>query len=147
MHKSALLVFPMQRRRPLSPRPEHGCADAAREKRSTTEASENQKQTNMTMAKRKTSDITLKAGPDRRCGVPEALQAASGRPASAFPITIAEWPRNGDELVRVRINRFNNSFTVDIRCWVHEGDGIFKPRRHGLTLGIKHLTKLDSALA
>ena len=101
----------------------------------------------MTVAHRKTSDTIFKVGPHRRGGAPEASQPASGRPASAFPITIAEWPRNGGELVRVRINRFNNSFTLDIRCFVPAGNGIFKPTRNGLTLGIKHLTKLADTLA
>ena len=107
---------------------------------------EKQGQAEMTIVGGKTSDTALKAGSDHRCGAPEASQAVSRRSASGFPVTIAEWPRTGDELVRVRINRFNNSFTLDIRCWVREGR-VFRPRRNGLTLGVKHLTSLVHALA
>ena len=53
--------------------------------------------------------------------------------ADRFPVIIDEWPlgRNG-ELVRVVIGRFNDSFTVDIRCWWQNDNGVFKPGRTGL---------------
>ena len=101
----------------------------------------------MIMAHRKTSATTFKADPEHPVDALEAPRTASRRPASTFPITIAEWPWNGDDLVRVRIDRFNNSFTIDIRCWVREPDGVFKPRPNGLRLGIKHVTKLADTLA
>ena len=110
-------------------------------------APEKQGRAEITIGGGKTLDTALKAGPHDRCGAPEASQAVSRRSASGFPITIAEWPLNGDKLIRVNINRFNNSFTLDIRCWVREGGRVFKPRRNGLTLGIRHVTKLAHALA
>ena len=100
----------------------------------------------MNMVDRKTSDQTIKAGPDGNGGAP-ALRTTSSRSAPALPVTIAEWPRNRGELVRVRIKQFNNAFTIDIRCWERVGDGVFKPTRNGLTLGVKHLRKLYDTLA
>jgi hypothetical protein len=71
----------------------------------------------------------------------------SGRSLPTFPITIGEWPRNSRELLRVRINQINNSFAVDIRCWWRDKDALFKPATTGLTLGIRHLPKLEEVLA
>ena len=66
--------------------------------------------------------------------------------ADGFPITIAEWPRNTRELVRITLGRFKNRFTVDIRSWWQNGDGIFKLGRSGLTLAVEHLPKLAEGL-
>jgi hypothetical protein len=74
-----------------------------------------------------------------------ATSTSSGR-TSPFPIIIAEWPRTGAELVRVGIDRFENHFILDVRCWIRGKDGVLKPRRNGLTLGIRHLPKLVEVL-
>ena len=34
-----------------------------------------------------------------------------------LPLTLAEWPRNGRETVRVRLDRYNGHAVVDCRCW------------------------------
>lgn len=68
------------------------------------------------------------------------------RKADRFPIVIAEWPRNYRELVRVALGRFHDRFTVEIRTWWRDADGVFKPSRAGLTLAIKHLPKLAAAI-
>jgi hypothetical protein len=74
------------------------------------------------------------------------IAAAKGR-ADRLPIIIAEWPRNAQELVRISIGRFDNRFTIDIRCWWRDGNAVFKPGRDGLTLDINHLPKLFFSLA
>ncbi len=61
-------------------------------------------------------------------------------------ITIAEWPRNNRETVRVRIDRYNDVETIDLRTWV-DVQGALKPTRTGLTLAVKHLPALSQTLA
>lgn len=76
--------------------------------------------------------------------------ASPRRPAvgeiAELPIIIAEWPRNSRELVRVSLDCFNNRFTVDVRVWWQNADGIFRPDRSGLMLAINHLPKLAHSL-
>jgi hypothetical protein len=66
--------------------------------------------------------------------------------ADRFPLVIAEWPRNGRELVRISLDRFNDRFTIDIRSWWRDTDGIFRPSRGGLTLAVKHVPALADGL-
>jgi hypothetical protein len=66
--------------------------------------------------------------------------------AARFPIIIAEWPRNGREMVRVSLDRFNNCNTIDIRSWWRDSDGTLKPGRSGLTLAVTHLPALADGL-
>ena len=63
-----------------------------------------------------------------------------------LPIIVAEWPRSSRELVRISLDRFNNRFTIDIRSWWQDTNGVFKPGRDGLTLAVKHLPKLADGL-
>jgi hypothetical protein len=68
-------------------------------------------------------------------------------PKPGFPIIVAEWPRNNRELVRISLDRFNNScFTIDVRSWWRDSNGVFKPGRDGLALAVKHLPKLVDGL-
>jgi hypothetical protein len=62
--------------------------------------------------------------------------------ADRFPLVIAEWPRNDRELVRISLGWFESSFTIDLRTWWRDSNGIFKPGRDGVTLAVKHLPKL-----
>lgn len=59
-----------------------------------------------------------------------------------FPITVAEWPRNDREIVRIALERFKDRYTIDIRVWWRDVTGIFKPSRDGLKLAISHTPKL-----
>ena len=64
-----------------------------------------------------------------------------------FPIIIAEWPKNSlGEIIRVAIDRYNNRFTIDVRTWWPDRNGVFKPGRDGLTLAIQHLPTLAEHL-
>jgi hypothetical protein len=64
-----------------------------------------------------------------------------------FPKIVAEWPRKNGELVRVALDEFNKRFTIDIRCWWRDANGVFKPNRNRLTLAILHLPALANGLA
>ncbi len=64
-----------------------------------------------------------------------------------LPLTLAEWPRNGRETVRVRLDRYNGHVVVDCRCWWSDAAGELKPGRSGLTLAVRHLPALADALA
>ena len=68
-----------------------------------------------------------------------------------LPITLAEWPRNSREMVRVRIDLYGGQVVVDCRSWWRNADGELRPGKGGLTLSVRHLpalaTATDAALA
>lgn len=61
-----------------------------------------------------------------------------------LPLLIAEWPRNGKDLVRVRLNAFNSRTTIELREW-YPTDGEYKPGRAGITLSVAHVRNLADA--
>jgi hypothetical protein len=63
-----------------------------------------------------------------------------------FPITVAEWPRNSREIVRVNLDIYNNNHTVDARAWWTDAQGNLRPGRSGLTLSVRHLVALADGL-
>ena len=62
-------------------------------------------------------------------------------------IIIAEWPKNSRETLRIRLDSFKDQAIVDCRAWYATGDSNLKPGRGGLTVSIRHLSALASALA
>jgi hypothetical protein len=85
----------------------------------------------------------------RTAAVPQSRIVAKpslDRKAAGLPIIIAEWPRNTGELVRISLDCFNSCFTIDIRSWWRDANGVFKPKRDGLTLAVTHLSKLADGL-
>jgi hypothetical protein len=66
---------------------------------------------------------------------------------SGFPIVIAEWPRNKREVIRLSLDEYQGCKTIDCRVWWHDGDGVLKPGKYGLTLAVKHLPALANAVA
>jgi hypothetical protein len=64
----------------------------------------------------------------------------------AFPIVIAEWPRNKRETIRVALDEYQGRQTIDCRVWWHDNDGVLRPGKSGLTLAVKHLPALADAV-
>lgn len=62
-------------------------------------------------------------------------------------IIIAEWPKNGRETMRVRLDSFKDQAVIDCRAWYPGNDGRLRPGRGGLTVSIRHLPSLANALA
>ena len=62
-------------------------------------------------------------------------------------IIIAEWQKNSRETLRVRIDSYEGQAVICCRSWYHASDGNLKPGRGGLTVSIRHLPALASALA
>jgi hypothetical protein len=63
------------------------------------------------------------------------------------PVTVAEWQRNSRETMRVRLDTYQGHSVIDVRAWYADAHGELRPGRSGLTLGVKHLPALASALA
>lgn len=61
-------------------------------------------------------------------------------------IIIAEWAKNGRETLRVRLDTFKDQPVIDCRAWYENSEGLLRPGRGGLTLGIRHLPALADAL-
>ena len=62
-------------------------------------------------------------------------------------IIIAEWRKNSREILRVRFDSYKGQTLICVRAWYADSDGILKPGRGGLTVSIRHLPALASALA
>jgi hypothetical protein len=73
-------------------------------------------------------------------------QYGKGDPAEFQPVLIAEWPR-GRDTIRVRLDRYNDRHTVEVRCWWTDTGGELKPGRAGLTVSVQHLPQLAHAFA
>jgi hypothetical protein len=56
---------------------------------------------------------SVASGRDLRCG--DLLD---------LPVTLAEWPRNSRETVRVRLDLYSGQVVVDCRFWWREADGL-----------------------
>lgn len=85
---------------------------------------------------------------DRQTGTKTPIEGkeVSGASANPFPIIISEWDRNAREIVRVALDQFNGRHTVNVRVWYRDGDSV-KPSKTGITLSIKHLPQLATALS
>ena len=62
------------------------------------------------------------------------------------PIILSEWPRSGRETIRVSLSRYRGGMTIDFRDWYSEA-GTLKLGRKGFALSVKHLHKLEVAIA
>lgn len=62
-----------------------------------------------------------------------------------FPIILAEWERNGREVVRVSLDCYRGHYTIDIRVWWFSGKDL-KPGKTGITLGVRNLEHLAKAI-
>ena len=62
-------------------------------------------------------------------------------------IIIAEWRKNSREILRVRFDSYKGHAVICIRAWYTDSDGILKPERGGLTVSVRHLPALASAIA
>ena len=63
-----------------------------------------------------------------------------------LPVTLAEWPRNSRETVRVRLDLFSGQVVVDCRSWWRDAKGELRPGKSGLTLSVRHLPALAAAV-
>jgi hypothetical protein len=61
------------------------------------------------------------------------------------PITVAEWPRNGRERIRISLGQYHGRDVVSLRTWYMGEDGEERPGRDGITLDIHHVPKLAKA--
>ena len=73
-------------------------------------------------------------------GLPEALEGVE-------PCLIASWLKNGRETLQVKLDNFKGHAVIDCRAWYAGAGGELKPGRGGLTISVKHLPALASALA
>jgi hypothetical protein len=68
-------------------------------------------------------------------------------PSLSAPVEISKWWRNrGGEAIMIWLLTWKNRNVIDARVW-HSAEGQLRPTTKGLTVGLKHLPKLVSALA
>ena len=62
-------------------------------------------------------------------------------------IIVASWPKNGREILMVKLTTYKGQAILDCRAWYPGSDGSMKPGRGGLTVSIRHLPALAEATA
>ncbi len=78
--------------------------------------------------------------------ITQKQNAQQGDATHTFPRIISQWDRNKREVIRVELDHYNGRHIVGIRVWYRDGDDL-KPSRTGLTVSVKHLAPLATALA
>jgi hypothetical protein len=63
------------------------------------------------------------------------------------PILIAEWPLKRGEIARVSIKNYKGTWLLDIRKFFENEAGDYNPTSKGIALSIKHLNRINTALA
>ena len=64
----------------------------------------------------------------------------------AFPMLIEEWPRSNRETIRVFLDEFQGRPLIHVRAFYAGPDGVMRPGKGGLALGLAHLPKLADAI-
>lgn len=62
------------------------------------------------------------------------------------PILIAEWPLSRGEIARVAIRSFKGVWLIDLRKWFESGDGELRAGPKGISLSLKHVRRISSAM-
>lgn len=60
---------------------------------------------------------------------------------------IDEWPINRRENVRISVEKYKGVDLVSIRKWFKAEDGLLRPGKAGIALNVKHLARLNEAVA
>jgi len=70
------------------------------------------------------------------------------RPGSAtkFPIALAEWPRNHNQIVRIVLTEYNGRKGINIRVWFRAEGGDVRPTRTGIWLPLERLSEVRKGL-
>jgi hypothetical protein len=77
-----------------------------------------------------------------------APRPTATRPTLPEPIVIARWWRNrAGQAVVVRLGDYHGRPMVDLRIWFTADDGVLKPTTKGLSLHVRHLPQLLSAIS
>lgn len=64
-----------------------------------------------------------------------------------FPITLAEWPKNQREVIRVELSEYRGQPLISARVWFHGDDDQLLPSKSGISISIKHLPQLAAGIA
>jgi hypothetical protein len=62
------------------------------------------------------------------------------------PILISEWPLSRGEIARVSIRNFKGMWLIDLRKWFEAGDGQLRAGPKGISLSVKHLRRVSTAM-
>jgi pyruvate carboxylase len=68
------------------------------------------------------------------------------RDTPILPVIVAEFEKNGRELIRIALDRYAGRDIIDVRTWYAAGD-TFKPGKSGITVAVKHLQSMAEGLA
>jgi transcriptional coactivator p15 (PC4) len=72
-----------------------------------------------------------------------AVAKNHGKKSTLIPV--AEWPLNGQDVIRVRLDQYCGRNVVDLRVWWRAANGEYRPSPRGVTFDVRHLSKLSKA--
>ena len=61
-------------------------------------------------------------------------------------LIVAEFERNGREVVRITLETFKGHKTINIRTWYRDRGGELRPSRSGIAMSIRHLPALAEGI-
>jgi Transcriptional Coactivator p15 (PC4) len=75
-----------------------------------------------------------------------ALKSSTPKAAVAFPILVAEWPRNEREVLRIMLSKFKGHISIDVRIWFRTERGEPRPSRRGVSLRLTEISDIRTGL-
>jgi hypothetical protein len=66
--------------------------------------------------------------------------------AVAFPILVAEWPRNEREVLRIMLSKFRGRISIDVRVWFGTERGELRPSRRGVSLRLTEISDIRAGM-
>jgi Transcriptional Coactivator p15 (PC4) len=66
--------------------------------------------------------------------------------ADAFPILVAESPRNEREVLRMTLGKYQERISIDVRIWFLVKGGEPRPSRQGISLRLTEISDIQDSL-
>lgn len=64
----------------------------------------------------------------------------------SFPIEVAQWRKNANEIICATLDSYKSTPTFNARVFYEEAPGQWKPTKKGLTVSVQHLPALREAV-
>jgi hypothetical protein len=74
--------------------------------------------------------------------------AKNTRPSAPanLPIVVAEWPRNGNEVLRLTLEHYRGRYRADLRIWFRADDGELRRTRRGVPIALEDVDSVMRGL-
>jgi hypothetical protein len=63
-----------------------------------------------------------------------------------LPVIIAEWPRNGSEVIRLTLEKYRRFYRADLRIWFLDDGGVLRRTQRGVPIPLEDLVSIRKGL-